>query len=260
MPWKIMPNSLSDFAIIGSGNVAHFLAHILTEKGLTISQVHSRNSLSGNSLALKANAKFEEEITSINAEVIFIAVQDEQIESCLKQLPNSSILLYTSGTIDLAPIFPQNCGVFYPLQTFSKNNYSIPFNGPILLDDKNEEVNNYAIQLCSMLNLSYQITSSDERKNIHLCAVFLNNFINHIACIGLSEAKERKIDSSLFTPLLKKTFENIISNDPCENQSGPAKRNDKIIINEHIALLDGNSKTIYHLITESILAKNGHEL
>ena len=255
-----MPNSSVDFAIIGSGNVAHFLAHILTEKGLTISQVHSRNSVSGNSLALKANAKFEEEITSINAEVIFIAVQDEQIESCLKQLPNSSILLYTSGTIDLAPIFPQNCGVFYPLQTFSKNNYSIPFNGPILLDDKNEEVNNYAIQLCSILNLSYQITSSDERKNIHLCAVFLNNFINHIACIGLSEAKERKIDSSLFAPLLKKTFENILSNDPFENQSGPAKRNDKIIINEHIALLDGNSKTIYHLITESILAKNGHEL
>jgi len=260
MPWKIMPNSSVDFAIIGSGNVAHFLAHILTEKGLTISQVHSRNSVSGNSLALKANAKFEEEITSINAEVIFIAVQDEQIESCLKQLPNSSILLYTSGTIDLAPIFPQNCGVFYPLQTFSKNNYSIPFNGPILLDDKNEEVNNYAIQLCYMLNLSYKITSSDERKNIHLCAVFLNNFINHIACIGLSEAKERKIDSSLFAPLLKKTFENILSNDPFENQSGPAKRNDKIIINEHIALLDGNSKTIYHLITESILAKNGHEL
>ena len=255
-----MPNSSVDFAIIGSGNVAHFLAHILTEKGLTISQVHSRNSVSGNSLALKANAKFEEEITSINAEVIFIAVQDEQIESCLKQLPNSSILLYTSGTIDLAPIFPQNCGVFYPLQTFSKNNYSIPFNGPILLDDKNEEVNNYAIQLCSILNLSYQITSSDERKNIHLCAVFLNNFINHIACIGLSEAKERKIDLSLFAPLLKKTFENILSNDPFENQSGPAKRNDKIIINEHIALLDGNSKTIYHLITESILAKNGHEL
>ena len=255
-----MPNSLSDFAIIGSGNVAHFLAHILTEKGLTISQVHSRNSVSGNSLALKANAVFEEEITSINAAVIFIAVQDEQIENCLKQLPHSSILLYTSGTVDLAPIFPQNCGVFYPLQTFSKNNYSIPFNGPILLDDKNEMVKNYAIQLCSILNLSYQITSSDERKNIHLCAVFLNNFINHIACIGLSEAKERKIDSSLFTPLLKKTFENIISNDPCENQSGPAKRNDKIIINEHIALLDGNSKTIYHLITESILAKNGHEL
>ena len=255
-----MPNSSVDFAIIGSGNVAHFLAHILTEKGLTISQVHSRNSVSGNSLAQKANAKFEEEITSINAEVIFIAVQDEQIESCLKQLPNSSILLYTSGTIDLAPIFLQNCGVFYPLQTFSKNNYSIPFNGPILLDDKNKEVNNYAIQLCSILNLSYKITSSDERKNIHLCAVFLNNFINHIACIGLSEAKERKIDSSLFAPLLKKTFENILSNDPFENQSGPAKRNDKIIINEHIALLDGNSKTIYHLITESILAKNGHEL
>ena len=255
-----MPNSLSDFAIIGSGNVAHFLAHILTEKGLTISQVHSRNSVSGNSLALKVNAKFEEEITSINAAVIFIAVQDEQIESCLKKLPHSSILLYTSGTVDLAPIFPQNCGVFYPLQTFSKNNYTLPFNGPILLDDKNEEVNNYAIKLCSMLNLSYQITSSVERKNIHLCAVFLNNFINHIACIGLSEAKERKIDSSLFTPLLKKTFENMINNDPCENQSGPAKRNDKIIINEHIALLDGNSKTIYHLITESILAKNGHEL
>ena len=73
-------------------------------------------------------------------------------------------------------------------------------------------------------------------------------------------AKERKIDTSLFTPLIRKTFENIIQNNPCENQSGPAKRNDKTIINEHLALLNGDSKTIYHLITESILAQNGYEL
>ena len=73
-------------------------------------------------------------------------------------------------------------------------------------------------------------------------------------------AKERKIDISLFTPLIKKTFENILLHNPSENQSGPAKRNDKTIINEHLALLNGNSKTIYHLITESILAQNGYEL
>ena len=255
-----MPFSNCDYAIIGSGNVAHFLAFKLMEKGLKVRQIYSRNPNTGKDLADLTNASFESTIQTINAQVIFIAVQDNQIQAVASQLPSSSLLLYTSGSVNLSELPQQNCGVFYPLQTFSKTNYKESFNGPILLETHDVKMREFCINLCDTLNLSYKLTSSDERKNIHLCAVFLNNFINHIACIGLSEAKERKIDLSLFTPLLKKTFENIISNDPCENQSGPAKRNDKIIINEHIALLDGNSKTIYHLITESILAKNGHEL
>jgi predicted short-subunit dehydrogenase-like oxidoreductase (DUF2520 family) len=255
-----MPFSNFDYAIIGSGNVAHFLAFKLMEKGLKVRQIYSRNPTTGKDLADLTNASFESTIQTINAQVIFIAVQDNQIQAVASQLPASSLLLYTSGSVNLSELTQQNCGVFYPLQTFSKINYKESFNGPILLETHDVKMREFCINLCDTLNLSYKLTSSDERKNIHLCAVFLNNFINHIACIGLSEAKERKIDLSLFTPLLKKTFENIISNDPCENQSGPAKRNDKIIINEHIALLDGNSKTIYHLITESILAKNGNEL
>ena len=251
---------IHDIAIIGSGNVANFIAHILSEKGFNISQVHSRNSITGKNLASKIKSEFIEEITAVTAEIIFIAVHDQQIEKSIAKLPKSSILFYTSGTVDLASISAENCGVFYPLQTFSKSNYNAPFDGPILLESKNDLVRDYALMLCSELKLNYQITSSEERKNIHLCAVFLNNFINHIACIGLDLAKERKIDISLFTPLIKKTFENILLHNPSENQSGPAKRNDKTIINEHLALLNGNSKTIYHLITESILAQNGYEL
>ncbi|MCX6192829.1 MAG: DUF2520 domain-containing protein [Flavobacteriia bacterium] len=255
-----MPFPNFDYAIIGSGNVAHFLAFKLMEKGLKVKQIYSRNPNTGKELADLANASFESTIQTINAQVIFIAVQDDQIQAVASQLPSSSLLLYTSGSVNLSKLPQQNCGVFYPLQTFSKTNYKESFNGPILLETHDVKMREFCINLCDTLNLSYKFTSSDERKNIHLCAVFLNNFINHIASLGHKEATERAIDYSLFKPLIDKTFNNIQTNDPNLQQSGPARRNDKNIINEHLSMLKGDSKTIYHQITESILLKYGHKL
>ena len=176
-----MPFSNCDYAIIGSGNVAHFLAFKLMEKGLKVRQIYSRNPNTGKDLADLTNASFESTIQTINAQVIFIAVQDNQIQAVASQLPASSLLLYTSGSVNLSELPQQNCGVFYPLQTFSKTNYKESFNGPILLETHDVKMREFCINLCDTLYLSYKLTSSDERKNIHLCAVFLNNFINHIA-------------------------------------------------------------------------------
>ena len=105
-----MSVSIHDIAIIGSGNVANFIAHILSEKGFNISQVHSRNSITGKNLACKIKSEFIEEITAVTAEIIFIAVHDQQIEKSIAKLPKSSILFYTSGTVDLASISAENCG------------------------------------------------------------------------------------------------------------------------------------------------------
>ena len=42
-----MPFPNFDYAIIGSGNVAHFLAFKLMEKGLKVKQIYSRNPSTG---------------------------------------------------------------------------------------------------------------------------------------------------------------------------------------------------------------------
>lgn len=246
----------SNFAIIGSGNVAYFLAHHLTKVGLKLRQIHSRNSKTGNELAQLSGAKFEEDIAAVNAELIFIAVQDDQIEFVLPLLPKSSKMLISSGSFSLPESSVHQWGIFYPLQTFSKSNYNADFDGPILIETQNEALRYFCVKLCLSFHFSYHYTTAQDRKNIHLCAVFLNNFVNHVACLGITEAKERSIDPTLFTSLITKTFENILTFDSCQHQSGPAKRNDKKIINEQLSLLKGNAKTVYHLLSESISAKH----
>ncbi len=249
-----------DFAIIGSGNMANFLAEHLVKRKLNLTQIHSRNTLSGNSLSERVNCTFEADINSINAAVIFVAVTDNQVLKIFRKLPLNSIVLSTSGVINLAKSTHPNCGVFYPLQTLSKTNYSEPFLGPILLEAKNEMVSNYLIQLCKKMHFKHEFTRSIERKNIHLIAVFLNNFINHIACTGFLEATKRGVDITLLKPLMEKTFKTILADQSCENQSGPAKRNDKKTINQHLELLDGETKKLYKSLTKSILSKHGHKL
>jgi hypothetical protein len=91
-------------------------------------------------------------------------------------------------------------------------------------------------------------------------SVFLNNFINHVACTGFTEAKNKGVDIALLKPLMEKTFKTILANQSCENQSGPAKRNDKKTINQHLELLDGETKKLYKSLTKSILSKHGHKL
>lgn len=249
-----------DFAIIGSGNMANFLAEHLVKRKLNLTQIHSRNTLSGNSLSERVNCTFEADINSINAAVIFVAVTDNQVLKIFRKLPLNSIVLSTSGAINLTKNTHPNCGVFYPLQTLSKSNYGEPFSGPILLEAKNEMVSNYLVQLCKKLHFKHKFTRSIERKNIHLIAVFFNNFINHIACTGFTEATKRDIDIALLKPLMEKTFKTILADQSCENQSGPAKRNDKKTINQHLELLDGETQKLYKSLTKSILSKHGHKL
>ena len=247
-----------DFAIIGSGNMANFLAEHLVKRNLNLTQIHSRNTLSGIALSTKMNCLFVSDIKAINAGVIFVAVTDTQVVKIVRNLPHNSIVLSTSGVMNLSKSTHPNCGVFYPLQTLSKTNYYDPFLGPVLLEAKNNKVYSYLIELCESLHFKHKFTSSIERKDIHLIAVFFNNFINHIACTGFLEATKRGVDITLLKPLMEKTFKSILANQSCENQSGPAKRNDKSTINQHIELLEGEAKKLYKSITKSILRKNGY--
>ena len=91
-----------DIAIIGSGNLANFLAKNLVDKKLNLTQIHSRNSESGIALSTKMNCLFVSDIKSINAGVIFVAVTDNQVVKIVSNLPHNSIVLSTSGVINLS--------------------------------------------------------------------------------------------------------------------------------------------------------------
>jgi len=261
MSWKVMSKwDNKSIVIIGSGAVAHFFTNFFIEKGISISGLYSRNKKAGSKLALQYDIPFFDSISASTGELYFVAVKDDAVISVISDLPKSREVLYTSGTIDLSLIDHPNCSVFYPLQSFD-GDLSIPADKiPILLESKSTELHSDLEQLCKLVGLPHYPVDSVKRKEIHLCAVFLNNFINHLGTIAFDEMKSRNIEFDILKPLLEKTMHQLISGNTIQKQTGPAKRNDKSTIIEHKKMLTGTTLDVYTAVTNSIIKKFGHEL
>ena len=96
--------------------------------------------------------------------------------------------------------------------------------------------------------------NSEQRKALHVAAVFVNNFVNHLYQIGHDICIENNIPFEILNPLIQETANKVISLSPKEAQTGPAKRNDTQTINSHLSFLsDETQKEIYKTLTKSII-------
>ena len=94
---------------------------------------------------------------------------------------------------------------------------------------------------------------SHQRKVLHVAAVFVNNFVNHLYAIGSEICLENEIPFAILKPLIAETAAKIQTLIPSEAQTGPAKRKDQHTIQAHLEVLQNdNQKAIYRLLTKSI--------
>lgn len=242
--------------IIGSGNVAqHLITAFLQSNEIELVQVFSRQKekLSHLLLADKIVSNYDE---IKKAEVYIIAVSDNAIAEVSKKLPfKNRLVVHTSGSLPMEILDVKNRrGVFYPLQTFTKNK-AINFKEiPFCLESEMENDLIFLKKLAQTISNSVQIISFDQRKALHVAAVFVCNFVNHLYKIGHTICKENKLSFDILKPLIKETAEKITHLTPTEAQTGPAKRNDTTTIKTHLNFLtDENEKEIYKIITKSII-------
>jgi len=153
------------------------------------------------------------------------------------------------------PKSENNCGVFYPLQTFSKNQKINFKDVPICIEANNKKTLNILSNLAKSVSNNIYFTNSEQRKSLHLAAVFACNFTNHLYSISENILKKENIDFEILKPLIIETANKIKNHSPLEMQTGPAIRNDKEIIKEHLKLLKRNKteQNIYKLLTENII-------
>lgn len=244
-----------NIVIIGSGNVAHHLveAFKIHEK-LTVVQVICRNpkKMHGVIDAKLITNQYDE---IINADIYIIAVSDDAIYEVAENLKlNDKLIVHTSGSKNLSDLGNQNRkGVFYPLQSFTKSK-NINFKTiPICIEATSEK--DYAILYNIANSISdyvYEI-NSEQRKMLHLAAVFANNFTNHMFKIANDICDSNNIPFEILKPLIKETSEKILTVSPNDAQTGPAVRKDLATINTQLSLLETeNQKAIYKLLTQSI--------
>lgn len=240
--------------ILGSGKVAHHLiANILDSDQLQLQQIYARNT---NSVAhLVSEDLVVNDVMQLEpADIFILAVSDSAIEevSAQIQLPNQFVV-HTSGTIPLSAIKQEKRGVMYMLQSFTKEKEvdftSIPFciEAHHLADFQLLE------QLAVCFSERVYKISSEQRKAIHLAAVFVNNFANHMFTLGEEICKEHQVPFEILKPLISETANKIMELSPLEAQTGPASRGDQNTINQHLEMFtDPTKKEIYQLITKSI--------
>lgn len=196
------------------------------------------------------------------ADLYILAISDDAIAAVSSQLPfENRLVVHTSGSVAITDLDDKNRkGVFYPLQTFSKEKLVDFKNIPVCLETQNES--DYAIVETVAKSISKTVfpIDSNQRKALHVSAVFVNNFVNHLYQIGQEICEENHVPFEILKPLILETVQKIMVLSPKEAQTGPAKRNDLATIKSHqLFLSNENHDTIYKILTQSI-QHNGKKL
>lgn len=242
--------------LIGTGNVArHLFDAFASCEGVQILQVAGRNKKALEYFS--ASTEVTTEFTGlVDADIYIIALSDDAIISVTEQLIiKNKLIIHTSGTVALQQLLNDNrAGVFYPLQTFSKHR-NINFKEvPICIEAENDTDVLLLKNLASELSNSVHEITSEKRKVLHLAAVFVNNFTNHMFTMANEICEEHGLSFTILEPLIVETVGKIGEMLPSEAQTGPARRNDKGTMEKHRQLLTTkNQKEIYSILSESIL-------
>ncbi len=226
--------------IVGKGNVANHLYNVFRH-------VDTINVLQINSRKLENIPK---------ATITIIAVSDDAIAKVSSKISNSFVV-HTSGACSINELENiGNKGVFYMLQTFSKDK-TIDFSEvPFCLEAENEKDYQLLVKLAKSIGKKTYNVNSEQRKALHVAAVFVNNFTNHLYKIGNDICKENNVPFEILQPLIKETAAKIEELSPEKSQTGPAIRNDKKTIKNHLDLLNKEQEIIYKILTKSI--QNGN--
>ncbi|MHC0441923.1 Rossmann-like and DUF2520 domain-containing protein [Flavobacterium sp. 3-210] len=249
-------------SIIGSGNVAQHLVKAFTKsEAVEIVQVFSRKKEV--LVPLINEDKITTDLTNLKpADLYIIAVSDNAIGEVSQQLSfQNQLVVHTSGAAPLDILKSKNRrGVFYPLQTFSKNK-AVDFSViPMCLEAENSADFDLLEKTAQSISKAVFAIDSEQRKALHVAAVFVNNFTNHLYQIGQEICDEHRVPFEVLKPLIQETAEKINTLDPIDAQTGPAKRNDSNTIEAHLAFLTNeNQKNIYNILTQSI-QNNGKKL
>jgi predicted short-subunit dehydrogenase-like oxidoreductase (DUF2520 family) len=247
--------------ILGAGNIAqHVYNAFQTTETLNVVQVYNRSA--------KALSYFKNTATTTSlknlaeADIYIIAVADDAIPSIANKLPfTDRLVVHTSGSMSLHELHKKNRrGVFYPLQTFTKG-VQVDFSKiPICLETGEKSDFKILETIAKAIgSTSYKI-SSEQRRALHVSAVFVNNFSNHLYRIGHEICEANNVPFEILSPLIQETAQKITALTPYMAQTGPAKRGDQETINSHLEKLDKDiHKEIYTLLTQSIAKTYGRE-
>jgi predicted short-subunit dehydrogenase-like oxidoreductase (DUF2520 family) len=256
-------------SFIGSGNLAWHLAPALDNLGYVVKEVYSRNAKHAAELTgrlYQAEIRKSLDFSSSQSQIFIIAVKDDAISGIAQEivLPDDAILVHTSGSQPLSLLefaAAEHTGVLYPLQTFSRT-AKISFKDVPVFIEANDDVAERALMaVARALTSKVRKATAEERKALHIAAVFASNFSNHMMAISSELMEANKMDFIWLKPLISETLTKALEIGPSKAQTGPAKRGDLHILDEHMEFLkqQPDLAKIYEIISQHIIDRHVKE-
>lgn len=247
-------------SLIGSGNVAAVLGRKCVQSGHEIVEVCGRNEPDVEVLANMLQAAVCTNFSKIrtDAECYIIAVSDAAIPVVADQVKlDKKLVVHTAGSVskDVLNISSKNYGVLYPLQSLRKEMDVIPAI-PILVDGNTADDRTLIYDIARSLSDQVQLANDEQRLKLHVAAVLVSNFTNHLYALAETYCKKEQVDFKLLLPLIVSIAERLHDFSAISVQTGPAIRNDEPTINRHLELLKDHPEVarFYKLFSESIQA------
>lgn len=251
-----------DIVLVGAGKVAEQLGAQLLKNGHQILFVWSRSieraQLLGQQLKTEASNKME--LVPDEADLYLILVPDQAIPEVAAQLSghinSNALVMHTSGSTPssvLSPFFDRN-GVFYPLQTFSPGRTVNFATVPICIHTAKAEDFAWVNDLAQTLVDKVYAVTDQQRTQLHLAAVFVNNFTNYLQYISQEIMREHDLPERLLLPLLTETIAKLEELSPDQAQTGPALRHDQSTMERHLKMLEHHPewRHLYQALSKGI--------
>lgn len=258
-----MRRSIEDTSVvfIGAGNLATNLAKALYYKGFRIVQVYSRTEESARTLAQAVEAAYTTDLASVaaDAQLYIVALKDAAFVRMLPEIVagrENALWVHTAGSIPMNVWAGrvERYGVFYPMQTFSRQRMADFRQIPVFVESNSAEDARFLKDIASALSGKVYEATSEQRKSLHLAAVFACNFTNHMYTLAAGLLEKYGLPFEVMLPLIDETARKVHELEPRLAQTGPAVRYDENVIGEHLQMLAGEPQMqeLYKLISESI--------
>ncbi|MGB3183182.1 MAG: Rossmann-like and DUF2520 domain-containing protein [Cyclobacteriaceae bacterium] len=252
-----------ELSIIGAGNLAWHVAPAFERLGHVVREVYSRNVENARKLVNRlevAQAVESLDFSESTARIFLIATSDDAVPELVSRmkLPERALLAHTSGALSMDVLDHPDAwarGVFYPIQTFSKEK-SVSFEGiPVCLEATNEEAEDYLINLAHSISKKVHRVESRDRLSLHVAAVFACNFTTHMLNMSNQILGQQNLKLDMLKPLIRETLNNSLEISPEKAQTGPARRGDRQTIARHMDFLsdDPGMARLYEAVSQHIL-------
>jgi predicted short-subunit dehydrogenase-like oxidoreductase (DUF2520 family) len=199
-----------------------------------------------------------------DADIYIIAVKDDAIVEVVKNLiplKLQGLIVHTSGSVNVSVLknASKQIGVYYPLQTFYANAIIDWNSTPLLIEANSKSGLTKLKSLAGLISNNIKVVNSTERLRLHLAAVFACNFTNalYVSAFELIEKNLNKKDTSLLAPIMLQSFRKLETVHPKQAQTGPAMRDDKVVMKKHLDLLKSNKEltAVYKLLSQLIISQ-----